>query len=342
MKHFKKLFSALLCATMLFSFTACTTQDSEGGSAETPAELQTVTVSEVTHSVFYAPQYVAMNLGFFEEEGIKIDMISGEGADKVMAALLSGHIDVGFAGPEAAIYVYNEGREEYPKIFGQVTKRDGSFLIGREEVGEFDWQSLMGSHVLPGRKGGVPYMTFEYTIRSMGLDPAVDLLMDDSIQFSAMTGAFVGGTGDYVTAFEPTASMIEAEGQGYIVASIGAESGEIPYTAYFANDEFLVENADLAEGFVRAIYRGQQWVGEHSAAEIAEVIAPSFPDNDMEILTNALERYKEIDAWCSTPIMEEDAFNKLQEVMTMAGELSEKADFNELVYNDIAEKIVAE
>lgn len=241
-------------------------------------KLQKVTVSEVTHSVFYAPQYAAIHLGYFEEEGLELELSNGQGADKVMTAVLSGSVDIGFAGPEACIYVYNEGKEDYMQVFAQMTQRDGAFILAREPDEAFTWEKLKGKSLLPGRKGGVPYMTLEYVVKQHGLTPGVDVVFDDSIQFSAMAGAFTSGTGDYVALFEPTASALEAEGAGYIVASVGAESGEIPYTAYFAQKSFLEKNGKLVQKFTDAIAKGLTWVQEHTAAEIAKVIQPSFPD----------------------------------------------------------------
>lgn len=299
-----------------------------------------VTVCEVTHSIFYAPQYAAIHLGFFEEEGIELELSNGQGADKVMAAVLSGNVDIGFAGPEAAIYVYNEGKEDFPKVFAQLTRRDGSFLVGREPDPDFSWEKLKGAVVLPGRKGGVPYMTLEYVIRKNGLDPQRDLTLDDSIQFSLMTGAFTGGTGDYVTIFEPTASMLEAEGKGYIVASIGEDSGEIPYTTYFAKQSFIEKNNDLILRFTRAVYRGQQWVAAHSAREIAEAVAESFPDTEVELLTTVVQRYKDIGVWNEEPVLSEESFNLLQEVMTQAGELTQTAPHSQVVDNSFAQKVL--
>lgn len=302
--------------------------------------LVKVRLSEVTHSVFYAPQYVAINKGYFEEEGIEIELSNGQGADKVMTAVLSGSVDIGFAGPEAAIYVYNEGKEDYTEVFAQLTQRDGSFLVGRHPADQFDWSDLEGSLVIPGRKGGVPYMTFEYVLKSKGLIPGENLTFDDSIQFALMAGAFTGGHGDYVTIFEPTASMIEAEGKGYILASIGAESGEIPYTAYFAKKSYIKKNQKLIQKFVNAIYKAQIWVDEHSAKEIAEVIAPSFPDTDISMLESSIARYKEIEAYAKSPVMKEEAFEKLQTVMSEAGELKQKAPFDKVVNNTFAEKAI--
>lgn len=296
-----------------------------------------VRVCEVTHSVFYAPQYAAIQLGFFEEEGIEIELSNGGGADKVMAAILSDSIDIGFAGPEASIYVYNEGKEDHTQVFAQLTRRDGSFLMAREPDPDFTWDKLRGKQVLSGRKGGVPYMALEYVIRQNGMDPAKDLVMDDSVQFSLMTGAFTGGNGDYATCFEPTASMVEAEGKGYIVAAVGEAAGEIPYTAYFAKKSYLQKNKDLVERFTRALYKGQQWVASHSAGEVAQAVAPAFPDTDEELLAKVLQRYMDLGAWNTDPVMTEEAFDRLQMVMEQAGELAERAPYEAVVNNSFAE-----
>lgn len=299
-----------------------------------------VTLCEVTHSIFYAPQYAAINLGFFEEEGIKVELTNGQGADKVMSAVLSDNVDIGFAGPEASIYVYNEGKADYTEVFAQLTQRDGSFLVAREPDPDFSWEEIRDKTVLPGRKGGVPYMTLEYVIRKKGLDPSNDVKLDDSIQFALMAGAFTSGTGDYVTLFEPTASMLEEEGKGYIVSSIGEESGEISYTAYFAKKSFIENNQDLIERFTRAVYKGQKWVEFNDAEKIAEIVVPSFPDTDVSLLKTVVQRYKDIDVWSSDPILQEKAFALLQEVMTQAGELSQKAPYEKVVNNTFSEKVV--
>ena len=303
--------------------------------------LQKVRVCEVTHSIFYAPQYAAIALGYFADEGIEIELSNGQGADAVMAAVLSGNIDVGFAGPEASIYVYNEGNADYTQVFAQITQRDGSFLIGREKDDDFTWDKVKGKVVLPGRKGGVPYMTLEHVLRNNGIDPATDTTLDNSVQYAMMTAAFTGGTGDYVTAFEPTASMLEQQGQGYIVASVGEASGDIPYTAYFAKKSYIEENSDLIQRFTNAVYRGQQWVATHSAAEIAEVVADQFPDTELSLLEKSVESYRTIDAWNTTPVMGKAGFDRLQSVMTEAGELAKTADFDKVVNNTFAEKAIA-
>ena len=276
----KRIFSFALAIVMIVSclgiFTAC----------NNTSDKTVLRISEVTHSVFYAPQYVAINKGFFEKYGIEIDLINGGGADKVMTAVLSGQVDIGFAGPEAAIYVYQQGKSDYAEVFAQLTKRDGCFLVAREPDENFEWTKLKGKHVLPGRKGGVPYMTLEYVLRNNGLNTSTDLNFDNSISFDAMTSAFLGGVGDYVTVFEPTATVIQNEGRGYIVASVGEASGEIPYTAYFASKSFLKKNSKVIENFVAAIYEAQQWMLTHTSREIAEAIAPSFTLGQDTLISN--------------------------------------------------------
>ena len=309
---------------------------------EEQAELTTIQLNEVTRSVFYAPQYVAISNGFFEEEGLEIEMTTGQGADKVMTAILAGQSDIGLCGPEASIYVYNEGREDYVEVFAQLTKRDGSFLVSKNPTDNFSWNDLKGKTVIPGRKGGVPYMTFEYVLKQNGINPETDLVLDDSIQFDLMAGAFAGGNAEYVTLFEPTASMTEEQGKGYVVASVGEASGEVPYTAYCAKKSYIEENSDIIEGFTRAVYRGQQWVKEHSAREIAEVIQDFFPDTTVESLEQSVQSYKDIDAWNENPILKEESFDKLQLIMTEAGELDQKAPYDKIVNNSYAEKVINE
>lgn len=253
-----------------------------------------------------------------------------------MTAVLSNQCDIGFAGPEASIYVYNEGKEDYCQVFAQMTKRDGSFLVSKSDTENFNWQDLKEKTVIPGRKGGVPYMTLEYVLKKNGLDPQKDLILDDSIKFDLMAGAFASGNADYVTLFEPTASLTDQEGKGYIVASVGESAGEIPYTAYFAKKSYIQNNEDIIQGFTNSIYKGQQWVQEHTSQEIAEAIASFFPDTDIELLTTAIQSYKDIDAWNDTPVLKEESFNRLQEVMTMAGELESNAPYSEIINNKYA------
>ncbi len=338
----KRLAAGLMAAVLTLALAACS--DGASSQAESEAEgLRTVDVCEVTHSVFYAPQYVAMNQGFFEEEGLELELTVGQGADKVMAAVLSGSVDIGLAGPEAAIYVYNEGRADHSLVFAQLTQRDGSFLVGREPDEDFQWEDLRGSHLLPGRKGGVPYMTLEYVVKQNGLTPGEDLLFDDSVDFSLMASAFTAGTGDYVTIFEPTATAMEMEGKGYILASVGEAGGEVPFTAYFTSKSLIAQDPELIQSFTNAIYRGQRWVEEHTAREVAEQLLPYFADTDIEVLTRVVQNYKDIDAWAHTPVMSAPGFEKLQDIMQEAGQLKEedRVAYDDLITTQFADVAVA-
>ena len=300
--------------------------------------MQTIQLNEVTRSVFYAPQYVAISNGFFEEEGLKLEITTGQGADKVMTAILAGQSDIGLCGPEAAIYVYNEGKEDYIEVFAQLTQKDGSFLVSRKQTDNFSWKDLVGSTVIPGRKGGVPYMTLEYVLKQNGINPEKDLVLDDSIKFDLMAGAFTGGNADYVTLFEPTASMTQDAGKGYVVASVGEAAGEVPYTAYCAKKSYITNNEEIIRKFAKAIYKGEQWTQEHTSKEIAEKIQEFFPNTTLESLETSVEKYKNIDAWKQNPILKEEAFDKLQLIMTEAGELDKKAPYNKIINNKYAEE----
>lgn len=303
---------------------------------ENNSGLQTLKVSEVTRSVFYAPQYVAIANGYFEEEGIEIDLTTGQGADNVMTAVLSNQVDIGFAGPEASIYVYNEGKEDYTQVFAQLTKTDGSFLVSSKDIKNFKWESLKGKTVIPGRKGGVPYMTLLYVLRKNGINPEKDLVLDDSIDFDLMASAFSTGEADFVTLFEPTATQIELAGKGHIVASVGEEAGEVPYTAYFAKKSYIENNKDIIQKFTNAIYKGQKYVESHTSQEIAEAIKSFFPDTDVNLLKEAVDSYRKIDAWNKTPYMTEKSFDLLQKIMQEAGELEKKAVYKDVVNNTFA------
>ena len=316
----KRLIAIVTAALMLLvGLCACSEQES----------LKKITLSEVTHSVFYAPQYAAIALGYFEEEGLQVELVNGEGADKVMTSVISGQVDIGLAGPEASIYVYNEGKEDYAKVFAQLTACDGSFLVGREADSDFSYEKLKGTHVIAGRKGGVPYMTLEYLLGQHGVTPE-NTNLDNSIQFSMMGSSFASGVGDYVTLFEPTATEFELTGQGHILASIGEDSGEIPYTAYFANKSYMEENSDVISAFTRAIYKGQQYVANANAEDVANLIVDFFPDTDVSVLTKVVERYRDIGAWATDPVLEQDSFERLQDVMQSAGELDVRADYSEV------------
>ena len=303
---------------------------------EEEGEMVELCLSEVTHSVFYAPQYVAMEQGFFEEEGLEITLVNGGGADKVMVSVLTGEAQIGLAGPEACIYTHLEGREDAPRIFAQLTNCDGSFLVGRVDE-DFSWENLKGKTIIGGRKGGVPEMTLEYTMRKNGVEPHVDAAVDTSVQFNMMAGAFTAGNGDYVTLFEPPATEVELAGQGYILCAIGEESGEIPYTAYFAAGSYMEENPDVIQRFTNAVYKGQKWVAEHSDEEVAQALLSAFPDTDADVLTTVVGRYRGIGAWNEVPMMKQEALERLETVMVEAGELQSRVDFTQLVDNGFAE-----
>jgi NitT/TauT family transport system substrate-binding protein len=330
------ILAIIILVVIAFLYATRDNDDTTDNNVVAQAQLRTIRLNEVTRSVFYAPQYVAINQGFFGKEGLNIEITTGQGADKVMTAVLAGQSDIGFAGPEAAIYVYNEGKEDYTEVFAQLTKKDGSFLVSKTNTQEFKWTDLIGKTIIPGRKGGVPYMTLEYVIKKNGMNPKTDMKLDDSIKFDLMAGAFTGGDADYVTLFEPTASMTQNAGKGYIVASVGEAAGNIPYTAYFAKKSYIEDNQEIIQKFVKAIYEGQKWVETHTDREIAEAIKGFFPDTDIKLLETVVGRYKSIDVWKSTPVLEKEDFELLQTVMTEAGELKQKAPYDKVVNNHYA------
>lgn len=324
-----KIISVLMFAIMIFScFSGCKENKSS-----------VLKVNEVTHSIFYAPFYAAIELGFFEEKGISIELTNGGGSDKSMTALITGQADIGFMGPETAVYVYNEGQEDYPVVIAQVTQRDGSFLVGKAPDTEFSWDKLKGKSIIGGRTGGMPEMTLEYALRKNGLEPNVDLTVRTDVSFDLMGGAFMSGEDQYVALFEPSASTMEMAGEGFIITSIGAETDYVAYTAMMVTQSFRDKNPDLIQKFVDALYKGQQWVSNHTPNEIAEAIAPAFPDSDIELITNVVENYKKIDAWKTDPTCKEADFNQLIKVITDAGIEVKNADYNKIVDNSFAEKV---
>lgn len=295
--------------------------------------LTKVKVAEVTHSIFYAPQYVAHALGYFEEEGLDVEIMLVSGADKVTAAVLSGDVNIGFCGSEATIYIYNQGQQDYLVTFAGLTKRDGSFLVSREKYENFTLEDLKGKYVIGGRKGGMPEMTFEYTLKENGIDPKNDLTIDTSIAFASMAGAFIGGTGDFVTLFEPQALQVESQGLGYVVASVGELGGVVPYTAYNAKKSYIEKNPQVIEGFTKAIQKGLDYVFNHSDEEIAEIISSYFPDTSKNDLVKIIHRYRQNDSWFKTTYISENDFNHIQEIMKSAGELDKFSPYSDLVTN---------
>lgn len=302
--------------------------------------LQKVRVHEVTHSVFYAAQYIAMEKGYFADEGLEVELTNAGGADKAMTALLAGQADIALMGPESSIYVYNEGREDYAQVVGQLTTCDGAFIMGREPDEDFTLEDLRGKSILGGRAGGIPLMTLEYALRKAGLEPGVDVDVRSDVQFNLMAGAFAGGEGDYTTLFEPTATEMEQEGKGYVLASVGELAGEVPYTCYQITRSGLEKDPEMVEKFLRAIYRAQQFVAENDAATVAEALAPAFSDSSVETLTRVVERYREIGAFATTPVMTQEAYERLMDIMQQAGELEERAPYEEVINNSIAQKVM--
>lgn len=327
---FKKIFS-ILCCILIIAILAVGCSEQK--------QKTTLRINEVTHSIFYAPFYAAINLGYFDEEGLEIELTNGGGSDKSMTALLSGHADIGLMGPETAVYVCNEGREDHAVVIGQLTKRDGSFLLGKQPDPEFTWEKLRGTSIIGGRKGGMPQMMLEYVMKKNNIIPNVDATVRTDVQFDLMGGAFIGGEDDYVALFEPVASTVELASQGYIVASIGQESGEVPYTCFMVLKSFAKKNADTIDRFLRALYKSQQWIKTASINEIAQALAPSFPDNDETLLKTVIERYRSIDVWTDSPAMEEEAYNRLIEIITDAGIISQSPDFNTVADNSFAKKL---
>lgn len=292
-----------------------------------------VVLAEVAHTVFYAPMYVAIENGYFKDYGIDLDLILTSGADKVTAALLSGDAQIGLSGSEATIYVYNGGEKDYLKTFSQLTQKDGTFLVSREKYDNFKIEDVVGKSIIGGRAAGMPEMTLEYILKQNGIDPREDVFIDTSIAFPAMSGAFIGGTGDFVTLFEPTATLVENQGYGYVVASIGELGGVVPYTSFSARDSFINNNKDLIADFNSAVQMGLDYVHTHTDKEVAEIILKQFPDTAFNDLVSAVKRYRENDTWPTTTKFTKESFNHLQDIMIDYGELEDKVSYEKLIYN---------
>lgn len=295
-------------------------------------KLKKLTVAEVAHTIFYAPSYVAISEGFFENEGLEIELILTPGADKVAASVLSGDADIGFSGSEACIYVYNGGEKDYLKTFAQATQKDGSFIVSRKKIDNFTLEDLKGKNIIGGRAGGMPEMTFEYALRQNNIDPKKDLKIDTSIAFAAMGGAFIGGIGDFVTLFEPTALEIEKQGFGYVVASVGELGGVVPYTSYSAKSSYIEKNKETIKKFTNAIQKGLDFVHNNSDEKVAKSILSFFPDTSLNDLTEVIKRYKDIEAWPKTTNFSKESFDHLQDIMIASNELKTKVNYNDLIY----------
>ncbi|MFD3156088.1 ABC transporter substrate-binding protein [Haloimpatiens sp. FM7330] len=336
----KKIFSKTLIFSLI-CLLACTCFI---GCNKTNKNLTKVRLNEVVRSVFYAPMYVAINEGFFAEEGIEIDLSTGQGADKTMQQVLSGSADIGFCGPEQVIYIYNQKKEDYPVLFAQLTQTDGSFLVGRKEEADFKWESLKGKTIIGGRPGGMPEMSLEYVLKNHGLQPNKDVKLITNLAFTATAGAFKAGTGDYVALFEPTASLLEQDNSGYIVSSIGENAGTIPYTCYFSTQSYMKSHKDIIEKFTRAIHKGQIWVKNHSDKKVAKSIKKFFPGSDEKVLETVIKNYKSINAYATEPIMKEEGLTRLMDIIqSYKPELiPERPPFDKIVTNEFSEKITKE
>ena len=301
-----------------------------GGIMLSKNEHKKIKVAEVAHSIFYAPQYVADGLGYFKDEGLDVEIILTSGADKVTAALLSGDVQIGFCGSEATIYVYNNGEKDYLVNFAALTKKDGSFLVSRKKIDNFNLKMLEGSYVIGGRKGGMPEMTLEWALKQNGVD-IKKVKIDTSIAFASMQGAFIGGTGDFVSLFEPNATAIEKEGLGYVVESIGKLGGTVPYTSYNARKSYIENNPKIIDGFTKAIQKGLDYVHTHSSDDIANILLKYFPDTSLNDLVKIIDRYKSIDSWFKDTKIKEEDFNHIEQIMDEAGELKNKVPYDKLV-----------
>ena len=324
--------TALMVMTTLPAMTLAETEEEKS--------LTTVTLNEVAHSIFDAPQYVAIEEGYFKEEGISLELVTGFGADKTMTAVLTGEADIGFMGSEASIYTYIQGASDYPVNFAQLTQRAGNFLVAREEMPEFQWEDLKGKYILGGRKGGMPEMVFEYILRQNGIDPEKDLTINQSIDFGSTAAAFSSQQGDFTVEFEPSATLLEEQGIGYVVASLGVDSGYVPYTAYCAKSDFMEKHPELIQGFTHAIQKGLDFVNSHTSEEIAAVIAPQFAETDLNTLTAIVERYHVQDTWKENLIFEKKSFELLQDILESSKELEQRAVYEDLVTTKYAQEAI--
>lgn len=335
----KKLLAFTLAAAMLITgLAACgkTADTKEDGGAQ--KETVKITLNEVAHSIFYAPMYVSIEEGYFKEEGIDLELVTGFGADKTMTAVLSGEADIGFMGSESTIYTYLGETNDYVVNFAQLTQRAGNFLVSREPVDNFSWDMLKGKTVLGGRAGGMPELVFEYILKQNGIDPKTDLSIDQSIDFGSTAAAFSGGQGDFTVEFEPHGTALEQKGDGYVVASLGEASGYVPYTAFSAKKSYIDENPEVIQSFTNALQKGMDYVGEHTPEEIAAVIQPQFAETDLETLTAIVKRYYEQDTWKKDLIFTEDAFTLLQDILEEGGELAQRVPYEDLVTTGFAQK----
>lgn len=337
-KLYRKFLGLTLCAALITAMAAGCGSKEESSQGSSSSATVKVTLNEVAHSIFYAPMYVAIEEGYFEEEGIDLTLVTGFGADKTMTAVLTGEADIGFMGSESTIYTYAGGTADYVINFAQLTQRAGNFLVSREPIDDFHWDMLKGKDVLGGRAGGMPEMVFEYILKKNNIDPKTDLSIDQSIDFGSTAAAFSGGQGDFTVEFEPHATSLEAKGDGYVVASLGEDSGYVPYTAFSAKKSFIEAHPDVIQSFTNALHKGMDYVNSHSPEDIAKVISPQFEETPVETITAIVTRYYDQDTWKENLIFEEDAFTLLQNILEEAGELPARVPYDDLVTTDFAKE----
>ena len=335
----KKVMAAILAVLLAAgALTGCGNAEQTNGPKKTR-----VVLNEVAHSLFYAPMYVAIEEGYFADAGIDLELVTGFGADKTMTAVLTGEADIGFMGSESTIYTYAGGTEDYVVNFAQLTQRAGNFLVAREPIDDFSWDMLKGATVLGGRAGGMPEMVFEYILEKNNMDPTTDLSIDQSIDFGSTAAAFTSDdSAAYTVEFEPSATILEKEGAGYVVASLGEASGYVPYTSYSAKASYMKENPEIIQKFTDALQKGMDYVQSHTPEEIAEVIAPQFKETDIDTITTIVKRYYDQDTWKENLIFKKDSFELLQDILEDAGELGERAEYEELVQTEYAKNAVKE
>ena len=325
----KKYLTLIVSIAIILFFVICYFIETRNNNN---SDLRKITVAEVTHSLFYSPFYSAIANGYFEEEGLDVETLLTPGADSVMAAVLSGDADIGLSGSEATIYIYNSGEKDYIKTFAQLTQKDGSFIVSRDDIKDFTLDDLKGKYIIGGRIGGMPEMTLEYALKQNNIDPKKDLTIDTSVAFASMASSFIGGVGDFVALFEPQATKVVNEGYGHIVASLGSIGGVVPYTAFNAKISFIEDNKEVIDGFTRAIQKGLDYVNTTESSIVAEKILSFFPDTSLNDLTTAIERYKENDTWPTTTTFTKESFDHLQNIVIEAGFLEEKVQYEKLIY----------
>lgn len=338
----KKFFSLLLLSALLLQILLLSGCGKNEGQSKA-ADGEKLVLNEVAHSIFYAPMYVALEEGYFEKEGLAVELVTGFGADKTMTALLSGEADIGLLGPEATVYMYAGDSDDSVVNIAQLTQRAGNFLVARNEMPDFTWQDLAEKNVLGGRKGGMPEMVFEYILKKNNLNPETDINIDQSIDFGSTSAAFSSGKGDFTVEFEPSATALETMGKGYhVVASLGVDSGYVPYTAFAVKKSYTSENSDNLQKFVNALAKGMNYVDTHTSEEIAKAIRPQFPETDMADLVTIVSRYHEQSSWNSSLSFEKDSFKLLLDILDSANELPDtEIPYEQLVDNTFANKASA-